>query len=371
MLIFVKSQVAAYLRDGRMVSGYDNHRRPKAKAKGPAQVDLFAAAAGADPFKERLEALSRRVVRIASGLSRVNDFQPAAHAGHGVGVEAGELTPNAIDKLADAVVDWRAQLFVDSGAFGRFMSAVKVGRKPEPMDYDREVFPAYDALLDAIYEKNEAEESLPPPLLVMPDVVDDQMASLNLIAHHARYVKAVCDFPGVARAIIPIQRGPLSMAESYARLVEILGTDNFVVGIPSNAAAITPAEFKAFLAEAKPKGVHILGALHDSRLNPRLAQIVESGWEPPFVSADANPLRSQIVEHGQTRDERQARIRDRLGERARAEELDAWIADHGGLSGLQAAYRAGDGDMRRRMLGLLMDLSGLSLDDVRTRYLDA
>lgn len=395
MLMIRKSFVAPYLRDGQVVGGYDNHRRPKAKIPGALkQADMFAAAAGADPTNERLEALSKRVVRIASGLSRANDFTPAAHAGHAIGVEAGQLNPNVIDKLAEAAVDWKAQIFVDSGAFPAFMAAVKAGGKPEPLDYDRQVFPKYDALLDRIGELNEADldapepegaeaayaayyddrmgrgaqEEIPPPLLVMPDVVGDQAASLRLVEHHKAYVKAICDFPGVARAIIPIQSGELSMAASYRELVRILGTDNFICGIPSNAAAISGEEFKAFLAEAKPRGVHILGALADVRLKPRLAQIVESGHEPEWVSADANPLRSQIMEQGQTKDERQARIRDRLGERARHDELDAWLEANGGVEGLRTAYEAADGDRKFRIMGLLKDLSGLATDQVAERY---
>lgn len=364
-LFVAKSFVAPYLRDGKPVHGYDNHRHRRLR---PEKVDLFSTAAGADPHHERLEALSKRVVRFASGLTRVNDFMPAAHAGSPVGVEAGELSEVAIERLAEAVVDWKTQLFVDSGAFGAFMSAVKSGARPEPLSYETDVFPVYDRLLDRIGELNESEERLPPPLLVMPDVVDDQIASLNLIARHAAYVKATIDFSGVARAIIPIQRGPLSMAEAYRELVRILGTDDFIVGIPSNAAAITADEFKAFLGEAKPRGVHILGALADSRLNPRLSQIVESGHEPAWVSADANPLRSIIIEKGQTPEQRQDRLRDRLGERARLDELETWLERNGGAEGLRTAFAGADGDRRERILGLLMDLSGLDLDGVKRRY---
>jgi hypothetical protein len=360
----IKSLVGPYIRGGQMVGGYDNHRRP-AVAK-PKAVDLFDA--GGDPELSKFRALSKRVVRFASGMSRVNDFVPAAHAGHGVGVEAGELSDKAIDALAQAVVDWRTPAFVDSGAFGRFISAIKGGRKPEPMDYDRDVFPVYDRLLDRIADLNEAEESLPPPCLVMPDVVDDQTASLNLIAEHRAYVKAVCDFPGVARAIIPIQRGDLSMTAASLELVRILGTDNFICGIPSNAAAITPEEFTAFLAQAKPRGVHILGALHDTRLNPRLHQILASGHSPAWVSADANPLRSQIIEHGQTQPERQAKIRERLGVAGREAELDAWLEENGGAEGLRATFAAADGDRQGRILGLLADLGGGDEAAVRSRY---
>lgn len=366
--MMIKSLVAPHIRDGRLIRAYENHRRPAPKRRPV--PDLFDA--GGDPELERYQRLSRRTVRYASGLSRAKDFLPAAWAGHGIGVEAGELSELAMDDLARAVVDWKAQLFVDSGAFGAFMSAVKRGDRPTPLDYGAAVFPRYDRLLDKIDALNEAEDDLPAPTLVMPDVVDDQIGSINLLAAHQDYVKATCAFPGVARAIIPIQRGPLSMADAYREVVRILGTDNFIVGVPSNAAAITPAEFTEFLADAKPRGVHILGALHDSRLKPRLMQILASGHEPEWVSADANPLRSQIIEHGQTADERRDRIAERLGERARLDELEAWLEHNGGREGLKAAFSGATPHRRRNILGLLMDLTGMGLDEVRMEYgLDA
>lgn len=57
----------------------------------------------------------------------------------------------------------------------------------------------------------------------------------------------------------------------------MLGTDAFVVGIPSNAIGIASTEFVTFLQQARPEAVHILGAFADSRLRPRLSQIVEAG----------------------------------------------------------------------------------------------
>lgn len=361
--MMIKSIVAPHLRDGRMIRAYDNHRQRKAK---PQKIDLFAG--GGDPVHDQLEALKARTVRYASGLSMVKDFTPAAHAGHGVGVEIGELSEYGMERLARALVDWKTPIFIDSGMFGRFMSSVRSGAPQTTMDFSAEVFPKYDRFLDLVGQMNEAEESLPPPLLVMPDVVGDQIASLNLIAHHRNYVRSTIDFSGVAKAIIPIQRGPLAMADAYHELVRILGTDDFIVGVPSNAAATTPEEFVTFLRDAKPRGVHILGALADSRLTPRLAQIVESGHTPEHVSADANPLRSIIIERGQSPEQRAAKLRDRLGERARQEHLDQWIAHHGGLEAVRAAYLGASVESQARIMGLFMDLTGLEPDAVARRY---
>lgn len=364
-MLLMKSMVAPYVRDGRAVKGYENGRQRRPKK--PGKVDLFATAAGADPFHEKLEALKARTVRYASGLSMERDFVAAAHAGHGVGVEAGELTVPAMKRLAQAVVDWKVPVFIDSGQFGKFMAGVRAGGAPQSVDF-KDVFATYDMFAQGVAELNDAEELLPAPLLVMPDIVDDQIGSLNLIAHHRDYVRSTMDFLGVARAIIPIQRGPLKMAEAYRDLVRILGSDEFIVGIPSNAAAITPEEFTEFLADAKPRGVHILGAFADSRIAPRLAQIVASGHEPEWVSSDGNPLRSIIIERGQSAAERAEKLRDRLGESHRQAELDDWIGANGGIEDVREAFAAAAPERQARILGLFMDLSGRDPESIMRLY---
>jgi hypothetical protein len=369
-VVFAKSHVRGYTRaDGTYVKQHEDKRARKPKKA--VQVDLFAF--GGDPRRDALEALKKRVTKYASGLSRTKDFATTAWAGHGVGVEIGEMSDDAMRELARVVVDYRTPAFVDSGAFGVFMRGLKRenvegGGQVEGLDFDS-ILARYDTLLDMIQDYNEAEESVPPPLLVMPDVVGDQLASLALIHKHRDYVRATAQFRGVARPIIPIQRGPLPMAEAYRRLVDMLGTDDFIVGVPSNAAAVTPEEFTAFLREAKPRAVHILGAFADSRLTPRLNQILDSGIADQVeVTADANPLRSIIIEKGQTGPERRATLADKLGESARAKELEQVIRRHGGVEAMRAHYDAADGDRQRRMVGLISDLSGEDEGEVLKLY---
>ncbi|QBY56033.1 LPD1 domain-containing protein [Cupriavidus oxalaticus] len=297
----------------------------------------------------RVTALQERVSRFASGMSRAKDFHPAARAEHGVGVDIGELSDVAMRELADRIVNMRAQVFVDSGAFGLFKRGLKSG-DVRPMDFDA-VLKKYEQLQRYIAEANPSEEKITPPMLVMPDVVGDQAASLDLVKQYRDWIKVETEFQ-VSRPVVPLQRGDLSLSEAYARVVEILGSDRFIVGIPSNAAAITPDEFVAFLRESKPKAVHILGALADSRLAPRLQQIVEAGVDADIeVSADANILRSKILTKDAPADGRAARIEKVLSQAAiqadlaqaqRAKEREADVRDAAGTTteDLDAAVEA-------------------------------
>lgn len=328
------------------------------------QPDLFAG--GGDQHLAELQLLRGRLTRFASGLSRVNDFSVAAWAGHAVGVEIGEMSDAAIQALARCILDYRTPTFIDSGAFGVFQrmirSSTAMNAPPlQVLDFCQ-ILQRYDALTEAISDHNLAEEHYPVPLLVMPDIVGDQAASLDLIRTHRNYVQACAFFSGVARPIIPIQRGDRPVADIYADIVQILGTDAFVTGIPSNAVGLAPEEFVNFLRGSRPRAVHILGAFADSRLTPRLCQIVEAGVAREIeVSTDGNPLRSIIIEKGQGRDGRRAAIRQKLGAAARRRELEFTVNQYGGLGGLQREYACRSDESRRRLVGLLSDFSDLPI----------
>lgn len=325
------------------------------------QPDLFSA--GGDEFFADLQHLRDNLTRFASGLSRVRDFEVAAWSGHGVGVEIGEMSAGAIRELARVIVDYGCPAFCDSGAFGVFQRTLR-GGAPTPLDFD-DILRRYDALSDAIADYNAAETPFPAPLMVMPDIVGDQLGSLALIARHRAYVRAAAFFRRLSRPIIPIQRGPLPLAEIYQRLVDLVQSDSFVVGIPSNAVGIAPHEFVAFLQQSRPKAVHILGAFADSRLTPRLSQIVEAGLAQSIsVSTDGNPLRSIIIEAGQGAEGRREALRSKLGAAARRRELHYIIDDLGGPGALPAVYAGSDPQGRQRLIGLLADFSDISHDQV-------
>lgn len=275
----------------------------------------------AEASDDQIDGLRGKVRRFASGMSRSKDFHPAARAEHGIGVDIGELSDTAMRELADRIVNMRAEVFVDSGAFGLFKRGLKSG-DVRPMDFDA-VLAKYGLLQQYIAEANPAEEQITAPMLVMPDVVGDQAASLELVEKYRDWIRTETQFQ-VSRPVIPLQRGDLRLSESYERVVSILGSDQFIVGIPSNAAAISPEEFVEFLRESKPKAIHILGALADRRLNPRLEQIIEAGVDADVeISADANILRSKILTPDLQVGERAARIEKVLSQASIEADHDA------------------------------------------------
>ena len=133
--------------------------------------------------------------------------------------------------------------------------------------------------------------------MVMPDIVGDQRASLELIRTHARRiavdVKSSKNIP-----IIPLQKGELSLRQAFDEVAAAIGTRDFVVGIPSNEAALSAAELREFLVASRPTALHFLGAASEKTLGPKLDAVNEAmharpGYEPT-VTADANLLRSKL-----------------------------------------------------------------------------
>lgn len=254
-----------------------------------------------EQIAERAQALLPSVRRFASGLTAIGDLAPGARAAggaslRGVGVDVGLLSKNAIEVLGNAIVNQRTAVFVDSGAFSAFRRGLKSGQF-EVMDFDA-IMDKYDAIMESIGRNAEDAGEVtdyPRPMLVMPDVVGSQAESLALLREHRQWIAGEVR-GNLSQPIVPIQKGELSMADAYRKAVEIIGSDDFIVGIPSNEKAVTPDELRDFLADAKPKAIHILGAASDVKLLPRLMSVVAAGLDGKVVvTADASPIRSKVI----------------------------------------------------------------------------
>jgi phospholipid N-methyltransferase len=302
--------------------------RPADEAAARGQNELFDQGGlfRKQPEKSAFEQLRDRMTLFASGLSRGKEIIAAGFTlsrmkSGGIGVEAGELSDNALEELAHAVADRHAQVFVDSGAFSVFRLNMRnadqakqlvldvFGDNATPakveLDFDK-VLAKYDQLTANIGELNEAEEDLPKPLLVMPDVVGDQAATLALLDRYGKWIATEATFD-LSRPIVPLQKGEKSLADMHKTVVEKLGTDRFIVGIPSNEKAVSAAELLDFLKDAKPRRLHFLGAASEKTLEPKLQSVLDSGIADQLehLSADANLLRSKLnqIEPGTPRHE--------------------------------------------------------------------
>jgi hypothetical protein len=281
-------------------------------------------------------------------MSRPRDLKVGGWAvgdnpNRGVGVDVGELSTPALDQVARTVIDHKAKLFVDSGAFSVFRrnirdqaaadkEAMSLFGKAKPaqwksLDFDA-IMAKYDLLLERIAEHNKAEETdYFRPMLVMPDIVGDQAASLALVKRYKGAISTDTEF-NISQPVVPIQRGALSLADAYAQIVKTLGTDKFIVGIPSNEKAVPLAELKAFLAAAQPKRIHFLGAIAEKNLDPKLQVIADLGLKLDHLSADANILRSKLYGR-QNYKTRAEGIADILGDEAAQPEPEATPAQIG------------------------------------------
>ena len=240
-----------------------------------------------------------------SGVSTVTDLRGFMMARVPVGVTAvqvacskGVVSKSALSAsvraLAGRYLDEGGKLFVDSGAVGAF-------RKDIQLDFDAEVFPVYRDLLARTCQPGNL-------LLVMPDVLGDQDASLALQERYSTDIRAFID--AGAQVMMPIQRGRLTPSEVYDRQCDMLGTENFAVGvpsIPSSAAAMTAAELDD-LMRRHPKHVHLLGVAGNAKTFGERYALIRNHSGHTLITCDACRLMAHVG-HGR-------RLTDRSHNRA-------------------------------------------------------
>lgn len=208
-----------------------------------------------------------------SGMSSKSDLRGTLDAGVPVGVVAGLLTTAQILMALPRYLDDRGWVFMDSGAF----TAERTGL---PMDWSK-VLRDYETLAGL----TDRPERL---FIVSPDKIGDQMATLGLLREYKPRLVALINTG--ARLIVPLQCGDLPAAQMLALAIEILGTDNFVAGIPSNKAAMSTDECRTLIHPA----FHILGRVQLNEEQQSRVAALREGNSATFISADANWLRSRL-----------------------------------------------------------------------------
>ena len=252
---------------------------------------------GEEEAKEPAAKIKAGLTRYASGMSGISDLETGAYtrAGYGrngIGVDVSLLSKSATDALANAILNYRTPAFIDSGAFSAFRKQIK-GQPVDPIDFDR-VLAKYDEILTKIGELNpEERQDYPRPRFVMPDVVGDQDASVGLVNRYKNWIATEVR-GNLSDPIVPIQKGPRSLSEVYDEISNILGTRDFIVGVPSQEEAISKADLTEFLKTSQPTKIHFLGAASDKKLNPLLALVAQHSPNTE-VSADASKVRSSIL----------------------------------------------------------------------------
>lgn len=286
--------------------------------EGPSEAERAATVAEGEGARGREETgagaaeegTAHNPLTFSSGMSRPGDFTAALAAGKHVGIEIGELSDASIPKIADALARAPdAQLFVDTGAFSLFKANERAKASGQQTFEDfpdggrgidwKETFDRFDALQRELSKASEDQggEAVNRVHWVMPDVVGNQKASLDLLREHEEEIRSYVEFG--FNPIIPLQKGERSLAEAYDEAVKIIGRDGLTVGIPSNEKAVTTEEFRDFMREVGNRigGVHFLGAASEKTAGPKLDVLREIGFDGQ-VSMDANRLRSAM--YGET-----------------------------------------------------------------------
>ena len=143
-------------------------------------------------------------------------------------------------------------VFLDSGAF----SEVAPTKTPGVFRVVAPITPSMWKERLSVYQEL-AEKAGPMANVVAPDMVGFQEQSFQRLKKYAPEVRELIRTG--ANVLVPLQKGSLSLAEAYKKAAQILGSEDWVPALPFKMAATTPAELELFLAEIKPRRVHLLG----------------------------------------------------------------------------------------------------------------
>lgn len=213
-----------------------------------------------------------------SGMSRSNDFYAAVEAGVPVGLVASEGRFMLMLVQIPKYLKRGGAVFVDSGAFSAF-------RKGTQVDFQK-MLSRYEVMIDSALMIGAPLENL---YLVSPDAVGDQVRTLELLGQHRAELASIVQ--SGAKLIVPIQCGELPVAVMLAKAVEILGTDQFVAGIPSNEAAMTISQ----AATLKHHTFHILGRVQRNEQQEARIAALRTLNPDAGLTADANWMRSRTA----------------------------------------------------------------------------
>ena len=217
------------------------------------------------------------ITHYSSGASSLSDFLGYAKSQKPICVCVIDTSSKVRTHIANYVSSGFPVL-VDSGAF-------RIFRKNLASDIDdvlsfQTVFDYYQDIINQCKTTDTLS-------LVMPDVVGEQSASLDLLQKYKniinQYHRLGCNL------VVPLQKGERSLSQHYQQCIDVLGFDTFTVGLPSNAKAVTQSEVIKFLVQAQPKSVHFLGMKETSTMHHAMGVCPNTDF-----SSDATQLRKHI-----------------------------------------------------------------------------
>lgn len=227
---------------------------------------------------ERSGRSGQPIMSYRSGASAPNIIRGYIGSNTPLGVSLAELTHRG--PAWDMMVGYAqrgGEVFVDSGAFSAFTQGHK-------MDWAKVAQTYRDLIHDAPGARMH---------IVMPDVVGDQAASLRLLAEHVGLVHEV--MAAGHDPLVPVQKGELRPYDAWRAAVDTIGSDDFTVSIPSNAAAFSPADLANLMdGPHKPARIHLLGVAGNRKKLGELVRVIHSRSPATRITSDAVLLRAQV-----------------------------------------------------------------------------
>lgn len=175
------------------------------------------------------------------------------------------------------------QLLLDSGAFRVFKYNLK-HELSNTLDFQR-VFERYAEIINGCFYAGTV-------IFVAPDVVGEQAHSLSLLLKYIEQIKQL--LAEGASIMIPLQNGPKTLTECYDFALSVIPVQyhhQIVIGLPSNAEALSASKIISFLKLTQPIRVHFLGSSESQLVHH--AKYVSPGTE---LSCDSTRLRKLVGE---------------------------------------------------------------------------
>jgi len=287
-------------------------------------ADLFKVPAPAEPDVSTTQRILndsqfvQGVYSFRSGASRPGDLSGYQKAGKAVGVALPELQGSATSQVIEMAKDGHP-VFIDSGAYSAFKQSLaaydKATTKAEKdaatalaeLPFD-ELLARYEAIVESV--GTGSKETL---WIVAPDVVGKQARTIELQKEH---MSALMRLAKKTNLIMPVQKGDGGFFEAVKHLGALFGDGNYVLGLPSQAEAMSPQDIENLFRNwhgPTPKAVHLLGIAANRKKLLDLKKVIEEYWpgnEAPVITSDANRLRANSKRIG----EAVPAIRDRITE---------------------------------------------------------
>lgn len=175
--------------------------------------------------------------------------------------------------LVETAQKLRTPVFLDSGAFAEMGAD-----KPIPSKKWAEILAHQLALARVLG---------PLAVVVLPDKVGDQAATLRRLRKYRDEVNAILDTG--ARGVVVLHQGRRKDLEMAREISRTLGRDDWAVGFPTVRAKREPAEIRAVLDGLPyvPTGVHLLGIGPASPRWPEYVATLSGLPKDTWASSDA------------------------------------------------------------------------------------